>query len=424
MQKNFTDTYIKSLKPKSVRYEEFRDGGFGIRVTPKGMKTWLYRYKINNQRHFITLGYYPAMSLADAKKRFVELSDIRKGGCNPKDHVQEELYQEQNTVKNLVLSWYDNYIIKHRTRPDQIQQLINADIIPLLGDKSLDKLKTREITHALDKIVSRGASVHANKVLAALKQAFNYAVSRGIMPQNPAIHIRSRDIGGIEKPRERYLSLNEIKTLWHFLDSDQHNVSLQIKNAIKIILLTGVRTGEIREAKWSEFDFRNALWTIPAARTKTNIVMRIHLCELTQHVLLELKNTYPTEFVICGADGQSALSDRALPKAVLRFQERLGIEQWTPHDLRRTFATQLGESLQVDPVVIEKCLGHKMPKIMATYNKNEMLPQRKEVLEQWGRLIESLIFNKDDIDFPISSTGVVSSFVTLPQDALNKVESL
>lgn len=240
------------------------------------------------------------------------------------------------------------------------------------------------------------------------------------MPQNPAVHIRSRDIGGIEKPRERYLSLNEIKTLWHFLDSDQHNVSMQIKNAIKIILLTGVRTGEIREAKWSEFDFKNALWTIPATRTKTNIVMRIHLCELTQNVLLELKNTFPAEFVICGSDGKSVLSDRALPKAVLRLQERLGIEQWTPHDLRRTFATQLGESLQIDPVVIEKCLGHKMPKIMATYNKNEMLPQRKEALEQWGRLMKSLISNQDDFNCQISSAGIVTN----QQDALNKVESL
>ena len=334
------------------------------------------------------------MSLSDAKKRFLELSDIRKGGCNPKDHIQEEQYQEQNTVENLVLNWYDNYIIKHRTRPEQIEQLIKADIIPLLGDKLLDKLKTREITQALDKVVARGASVHANKVLAALKQAFNYAVSRGAMLQNPASNIRSRDIGGVEKPRERFLSIDEIRSLWHFLDGDGHHISIQIKNAIKIILLTGVRAGEIREAKWSEFDFKNALWTIPAARTKTKTVMRIHLCELTQNILLELKNTFHSDYVVCGLDGQNALSDRALPKAVNRIQERLGIEQWTPHDLRRTFATQLGESLQVDPVVVEKCLGHKMPKIMATYNKNEMLPQRKEALERWGHFVETLIDNK------------------------------
>jgi integrase len=75
----------------------------------------------------------------------------------------------------------------------------------------------------------------------------------------------------------------------------------------------------------------------------------------------------------------------------MRIQTRVGIPQWTAHDLRRTFATQLGETLNVDPVVIEKCLGHKMPKIMATYNKNEMLLQRKDALEQWAQCIENIL---------------------------------
>ena len=90
MEKYFTDAYIKSLKPKSVRYEEFRDGGFGIRVTPKGLKTWLYRYRIAGQRYFITLGHYPTPSVSAAKKRFIELSDLRKEGINPQDQVEEE----------------------------------------------------------------------------------------------------------------------------------------------------------------------------------------------------------------------------------------------------------------------------------------------------------------------------------------------
>jgi integrase len=210
------------------------------------------------------------------------------------------------------------------------------------------------------------------------------------MLSNPAINVRSRDIGGIEKPRERYLSLDEIKIFWQFLDSDQHDTSIQIRSALKIILLTGVRTGEIRVAKWSEFDFTNSLWTIPANHTKTNIVMKIHLSESTKTVLRDLKYSNDSEYLITGADNQTLLSDRAMPRAVIRIQSRVGIPHWTAHDLRRTFATQLGEALHIDPVVIEKCLGHKMPKIMATYNKNEMLPQRKDALEKWSQLIHDL----------------------------------
>jgi hypothetical protein len=85
-------------------------------------------------------------------------------------------------------------------------------------------------------------------VLSSLKQAFNFAVSRGNISQNPAASIRARDIGGLEKPRERVLNLDEIRTIWHFLDSDSCKMSLQTKSAIKIIILTDVRTAEIRLA--------------------------------------------------------------------------------------------------------------------------------------------------------------------------------
>ena len=228
-------------------------------------------------------------------------------------------------------------------------------------------------------------------MLSTIKQAFNYAVSRGELLVNPAVNIRARDIGGQEKPRDRYLTLEEIKTIWLFLDSDKNAISLQIKNALKIIILTGVRTGELRLAKWTELNFEKSLWTIPAENTKTGLVIYIHLTELVKSLFLELKDCSMSKYVISGADGISLLNDKSLPKAVIRIQERVGIPQWTAHDLRRTFATQLGETLQIDPVVIEKCLGHKMPKIMATYNKNEMLPQRREALERWTKLIKDLV---------------------------------
>ena len=73
------------------------------------------------------------------------------------------------------------------------------------------------------------------------------------------------------------------------------------------------------------------------------------------------------------------------------MEDRLGLPSWTAHDLKRTFATQLGEALHVEPVVIEKCLGHKMPRIMVTYNKNEMLLQRREALDQWAKFVEDLL---------------------------------
>ena len=144
-------------------------------------------------------------------------------------------------------------------------------------------------------------------------------------------------------------------------------------------------------AKWSEFDFEQSLWTIPANHTKSGLTMKVHLSSQTKALLKELQQQSSSCCVLTGMKGDQPLTDKALPKAIIRIQDRVGITQWTAHDLRRTFATQLGEALHVDPVVIEKCLGHKMPKIMATYNKNEMLPQRKEALERWANLITQLV---------------------------------
>ncbi len=399
VKKTWTDAQIKALKSEETRYEKYIiKGGLGIRVTPSGVKTWVYRYKIDGKTEKLTIGHYPTMGLHDANVRFLELSHQRRDGINPKELIQTQKDDEdrlkKNTVKKLVLDWYEGYVEKNIKRPQTIKKQIDGDIIPLLGDKELDKLKTLDITVALDSIVERGAPVHANRVLSTLKQVFNSAVSRGRIQHNPAACIRARDIGGTEKPRDRYLSLNEIKLLWKFLDGEKNQLGLQTRNAIKIILLTGVRTAELRLATLNEFDFEQSLWTIPAEHSKTNNVMKIHLSSQVKKLFMELKQASSSHYILSGVKANTPLTENALPRAIKRMEERLGIPSWTAHDLRRTFATQLGEALHIEPVVIEKCLGHKMPRIMATYNKNEMLPQRKDALSRWAQFVEDLLQEK------------------------------
>jgi integrase len=394
----FTDNYIKNLQPETDWLEKIEASGLGVRVNPSGNKSWFYRFTFNGNRCKMTIGKYPAISLKEARELLLQAQKLKENGVNPIEHSKQEKLKEKNTVTLLITAWYEGYIEKSRKQPQQIKQQLDADIIPLLGDKEPEKLQPRDITRALDMIVKRGSPVHANKVLSTLKQAFNYAVSRGDMTVNPAASIRSRDIGGLEKPRERHLTLNEIKILWLFLDSDASKISFSIRSALKIILLTGVRTGEISLAKWDEIDFEQSLWTIPASHNKNGLVVKIHLSPFSKSLFQQLFKESSSPHIISNLRSGEPLSDKAIAKAVNRIQERVGIPQWTPHDLRRTFATQLGEALLVDPVVIEKCLGHKMPKIMATYNKNEMLPQRKEALNQWGQYIQDLLNNERVVD--------------------------
>lgn len=388
---NFTDTYIRRLRPSTKRIEKFEGGGFGILLYPSGTKSWIYRYKIGNKRDYIIFGHYPAMSLSDARKRFHELKEIRRTGTNPKQALQEARSKKTLTVEDLCQTWYSNYIEKNRKRPEQIRKQIDSNIIPLLGGLSLDAIQPIHITEALDTIVQRGAPIHANRILSSLKQLFSYAVSRGSMHINPALNILARNIGGLEKPKDRYLSLDEIRRIWHFLDSNRSQMSLQTKGAIKMIILTGVRTAEIRLAQWAHIDFKNSLWVVPPENTKGTLTIKIHLTELAKSVLQQLRDDNESSYVLPGQNPDKPIDENVLPRAIRRIQNRVGIPEWTAHDLRRTFATQLGEALHIDPVVIEKCLGHKMPRIMATYNKNEMLPQRRDALEKWSTCVIDLI---------------------------------
>ncbi len=387
----FTDNYIKNLQQEKNWFEKTESSGLALRVMPSGNKSWVYRFTLNGRRSKMTLGKYPGISLKHAREVHKQAESLKEQGINPIEHAEQQKAKQNHTLEKLMLSWYFGYIDKNRKQPLQIKQQIDADIIPLLGHMALEKIQARDITKALDTIVHRGSPVHANKVLSTIKQALNYATSRGELAANPAMNIRARDIGGLEKARERFLTLEEIKALWLFLDSDATKMTIHMKFAIKIILLTGVRTAELRLAQWSEFDLEQSLWTIPANHSKNGLIMKVHLSLQTKALLTELKSQSILCFVILGAKGDKPLTDKALPKAINRIQARLGIPQWTAHDLRRTFATQLGEALHIDPVVIEKCLGHKMPKIMATYNKNEMLPQRKEALTRWSEYLVSLL---------------------------------
>lgn len=199
----FTHNKILGLLPKQKRYLVNEGNGFCLRVSPQGTKTWFYRYKFDGKEKWLTIGHFPTMSVAEARKCFNAYWETRTSGQDPETAAHERQLQKNNNVKTLFTEWYTNYILKHRKQPQQIKQQIDADIIPLLGKKELNKIQTRDITGALDSIVKRGSPVHANKVLSTLKQAFNYAVNRGDLLINPAANLRARDIGGIEKPNRK-----------------------------------------------------------------------------------------------------------------------------------------------------------------------------------------------------------------------------
>lgn len=409
----FTDRFVKSIKPLEQLAEYTEGNGFILRVSKTGVKSWVYSYSFNRKSKRLKLGRYPGVGVAEARKLHSDAVLLRdKGYCpiqvkqDKAEALARQQVKNQQTVKWLADDFYTRYIEKNRKVPEQIKQQIDADIIPSLGNINLEDITTRQITLALEKIVDRGANVHANKVLSTIKQMFTYALSKGIIERNPAQGINSINIGGKEKPRDRYLSMEEIKIIWQWLDiKKNHCLHPSTVLALKVLLLTGIRSGELRLAEWSEIDFDNSLWTIPAEKYKTGIKHKVHLTEFTIQHLQELKELSGCKWVLPSIKDDKnpqPLTDKALPRAVKRIEGRiidingnvLITKSWTPHDLRRTFNTQLS-AIGITPHIVEKCLGHKLPGIMSTYNKHEYLPERKEALDQWSDKIEMLVTNSN-----------------------------
>ncbi len=288
MAKHITDSYLKSLKPKTKRYDIPVDSGLRLRIAPTGLKTWLYRYTIDKRTRTMSLGNYPSISLSKARTLQGEARSAHKEGI---DLLESKIEEDSSikTIKELANDFYTNYIKVHRKQPLHVKQIIDTEIIRPLGTQKLAKIKTRTLVLSLETIVERGAMSHANKTLSVMKQMFNYGISKGIIKDNPLRDIKSKVIGGVETPRDRVLSMDEIKEILKFLDSDAHKISFMIINATKILLLTGVRSGELRLAEWDEINIENLLWTIPKHKTKTGIQHKVHLTELMISIFAKLK---------------------------------------------------------------------------------------------------------------------------------------
>ncbi len=405
--KKFTDAMVRNIKPCEQRIEYTEGNGFILRVSPSGVKTWVYYFKFDKKPQRLTLGRHPALSVAQARKALTDAALLKDNGINPIQHKKDQeakakakKQREIQTVEWLVNDFYQRYILKNRKAPEQIRQQKEADIIPLLGDMKIQDISTRDITKALETIVDRGSPIHANKVLRTIKQMFNYAVSKGLLKYNPAIAIDAKTIGGIETPRDRYLSYDEIKALWSYLDdTEKHRTHPATILGLKILLLTGVRTGSLIKAEWQEVDFNACLWTIPPEHLKlkkseARKPHKVHLTDFVKGLFMQLRDLTDSQYIIPHKDGDKPANSKLFSRVINRSRGNIeGItENFNVHDFRTTFSTSLAE-LGISPHITELALGHKLPKIMATYNKFEYLDERKEALTIWSDKIEMLVNN-------------------------------
>ncbi len=390
----FTDKYLQNIKIHD-RTIEFESSGLGIRLNKR--LVFLFTYIWDNKQVWRTLGKYPALSLKQARIKHNEELSLIEDNIDPREH-QKEQESKALTIEWLCDDFYQRDLKINRKRPDQPKGLIDVHIKPRFGQYKLNDITRRDIKTGLDKMVDTGISSTANKTLALMKQMFDYGISAGVLENNVALPIKSRNVGGIEKARERNLSFEEIKTLWLFLDDGQHKISKEIIFAVKLLILTAARSSEIREAEWSEFDFENMLWTIPANRYKTEIEHKTPITPAIKELLDKIPKMKDDKEHLFNLDSKAI--GRSIRRSLQPLKDgtiRLNIPHFTIHDLRRSVASRMSD-LKVDAVTIEKVLGHKLPKILQGYNRGEMMEERSEALTRWSDKVYKIINEAENKD--------------------------
>ena len=412
-----TDSLLKQVPEEIDRINDTEVPGFyaqvGKPVFEQSRKYTFYLYyrfggRDGIQRRY-AIGKGDRLTTSDARKEAIRL----KGRISLGEDVFLTRQQRQTSIQQakeepdvalLSKEFMDIYVKPHRKRPEEVSRMLKVDIIPTIGNIKVSKLTRRTVINkALDPITARGSKVQANKTLSLLKQMFDFGIQRGVLEYNPLSGTKRMVIGGKETAKTRHLSLHEIKVVFDKLPS--LGVTHQVITILKLIVLTACRVNEVVSAKWSHINFEKMRWLIPEENVKAKKGSeKEHIIPLNEHIiklLNEAKQAYGylnSEFVFPSltctsmAPGKKPIDKRSVARAVNRNIDNLGIEAFTPHDLRRTSTTLLGK-LNTDPIVIEKILNHELMGMMAIYNQYQYMEKREEALSRLATEVRPYLFN-------------------------------
>lgn len=389
-----TDKFIKNIKVQGIRYEIADTNGLSIRVSPYGKITFQTRFRFNGKAQRVDYGSYPEISLAKAR----ELNQITKNKIaleiNPIQEKKIKKIEDERAIN--VENLYKEFIKKEIRgrlkikRPEYVENILSKNIIPFVGNMKIRDIKSRDIISLIEKIVERGSPVMANRTSTIVKQMFNFAESRGWIEKNPCSSLTRTSIGGKEKPRETFLSYQEIWKFWHGIENT--NICPQLKFGLKLLLITGQRRGELIFGKWENVNLEKLRWTIPAALSKNGKEHIVHISPLANQLFTQLMNLKQNDYIVPSiqADSDKPISERAINRAVARFRIELDLPKLTPHVLRHTFSTHLS-GLKIPPHIIEKLLNHQLGGMLAVYNHHNYFSERKDALNSWSELIVTIV---------------------------------
>ena len=402
-----TELSIKQAKPKEKQYKLTDGEGMYLRVYPNGSKYWQLQYWFDGKQKILSFGVWPNISLKEARdKRFAAKKTIKEG-IDPNDEKKERLEVQSfereeeklrkiSTFQIVAHEWFSRQSTQWTERHSiGVLSSLKMHVFPDLGEISIADISNQDVIATLRKLESEGKYETCYRIRQKLEAIFSFAEIEGLCIGNPARGLQKI----LTKPQpksQNSLPISELPEFLKKIDADT-GASNTTSLAMKFLILTFVRTSELRFADWREFDIdcTEPLWVIPAERMKMRKTHHVPLSRQAVSILEEMQQYSGTEGYVFPQvyNQKKAMSENTL----LYFSNRLGYAgRNTIHGFRSVASTVLNESMKWHPDVIELQLSHQESnKVRKAYNRAEHLDERRNMMEWWSNYIDSLIVNTD-----------------------------
>ncbi|MFN7754981.1 MAG: tyrosine-type recombinase/integrase [Holosporales bacterium] len=387
-----TDLAIKKAKATDKPIKLTDGGGLYLYVTPAGGKSWRLKYLIAGREKVLTIGKYPIVPLMEAREQaMVAKRRLHEGGDPAAEKKQQKISLRATTLltfENVAREWLK--IQETSWTPRYYKNVISRleqNIFPHLGNMPINDITTPVLLQVIRLIEERGAVDMARCMAQTCSQIFRYGTVSGQCRYNPAVDLRGALATRAVK-HHAYLTASELPEFLSMLSS--YNGDLLTRLAIRLLMLTFVRTAELRGAVWSEFDLEKAEWRIPAERMK---MRDNHIVPLSRQAVAVLKQIHyitgkrPLVFP-CSRNAFKPMSENTILYALYRMGYH---RRATGHGFRATASTILNEH-QFPADIIERQLAHAERKsVRAAYNHAQYLPQRREMMQWWADYLDRAV---------------------------------
>lgn len=388
-----SDRACQNAKPKAKIYKLADDKGLYLEVKPMGGRYWRLKYRLDGKEKRLAFGVYPEVSLLEARQKRDAARKLIADGIDPieaaRDQKEERALKAATTFEIVAREWHARNVSNWSANYGQdILHRLETDVFPEIGRKAISALMPLHVLNMLRKIEDRGAHEIVRRTRQFVGQICRYAVQTGRATLDPTADLK----GAFKTPKREHFAAIEPNELPEFLATLNRNdarLFTQTRLAIRLLLLTFVRTNELIQAKWDEIDIDGAQWLIPAERMK---MRRPHIVPLSRQTIAALN-----ELRAMNVSSDWVFASSAKPRqhmsnnTILKALERLGYKgRMTGQGFRALAMTTIKEKLGIPHEVVDRQLAYApRSQVDAAYDRSKFLDQRRRMMQRWADYVDS-----------------------------------